>query len=344
MDVPLDVEMSNRSTPSSALSATARRFAVVLFVVSISLSLVGAPAAASDHCTTETTTNVPVDVVFVIDTSGSMTDQEMESTKSATKTAIDALPDNAQVGVIDFDSDSVVVHSLSTDQNGAKTAVDGLADGGGTDMPAGIQDGLDELTGSSARDEAKKVMVVLGDGDVDVPSEALADEGKEDHDIRFITISVGGSAEVQKLKYIAGTTPGEAGDEGDYYPSPSEADIESAFQSIVSSITEVECESDGEDTDRLGPRFEVSDIQWTDTNPTVGESVNVTYTVENVGDREGWFKGIVTSDMDRVDRKIAELEPGETETFTVEVSWDQHGDHRLFVRTHYLGEVTVDRA
>ncbi len=113
-----------------------------------------------------------VDVVVVLDTSGSMQGGALDAAKSAAASFINRLPDNASVGVVSF-GETVTVHSEpGNDRAAALADVRGLVSGGET----ALWDGL--VTAAELVDRpgsGKPYIVVLADGDDTVSSTDRAD-------------------------------------------------------------------------------------------------------------------------------------------------------------------------
>lgn len=117
-----------------------------------------------------------VDIVLVIDKSGSMDGQRLSDAKSAASTLIDALDQNsaidARYNIVAFSGSSSYSNNLiqrSTSASGwtalaasAKTSVNNISAGGGTNYEAGLLRAQEQL--GSARAGAAKIVVFLTDG------------------------------------------------------------------------------------------------------------------------------------------------------------------------------------
>ncbi|MEF8799468.1 MAG: vWA domain-containing protein [Halolamina sp.] len=118
------------------------------------------------------------DVVIVMDRSGSMAG-ELGQAQSGAEALVDALGANDQVSLVSFDggdgpTGASLDQGLTTDKSAAKTAINGLSAGGGTNMESGVELGHEEVLSAvtfadypesgNARPGARKIMVVLGDG------------------------------------------------------------------------------------------------------------------------------------------------------------------------------------
>lgn len=109
-----------------------------------------------------------LDLMLVIDVSGSMGGSGITNAKSAAIALIDSLPDNTtQVGVVRFNSvasTAAVLQDLTSNKDVLKAAVNGLSAGGGTNIGNGINLATSHLTGANAIDSHAKMQVVISDG------------------------------------------------------------------------------------------------------------------------------------------------------------------------------------
>lgn len=147
--------------------------------------LVGLSALSStSNLKTTTTTTTPLDIVLVLDQSGSMADSfggrgsgtRRAALQEAAKTFINATEESNQgldqsqqhrISIVTFDSGSSVSREWTyVSGNGAdqlRSTVDGLSANGATRVDLGMDDANDQL--NSARQGAMKVVIVFTDGD-----------------------------------------------------------------------------------------------------------------------------------------------------------------------------------
>lgn len=147
--------------------------------------LVGLSALSStSNLKTTTTTTTPLDIVLVLDQSGSMGDSfggsgsgtRRAALQEAAKTFINATEESNQgldksqqhrISIVTFDSGSSVSRGWTyVSGNGAdqlRFTVDGLSANGATRVDLGMDDANDQL--NSARQGAMKVVIVFTDGD-----------------------------------------------------------------------------------------------------------------------------------------------------------------------------------
>jgi hypothetical protein len=113
-----------------------------------------------------------VAVMLVVDVSGSMAATDLQPTrlgaaKQAGQQLLDALPANAQAGLITFDTTARVAAPLTTDSGAVKRALGALIPGGGTAIGDGLSAALDQLdqrpTGAQ-RQRAPAAVILFSDG------------------------------------------------------------------------------------------------------------------------------------------------------------------------------------
>ena len=104
-----------------------------------------------------------IDVVFVIDSSGSMWDNDRSGLrKEAAKAFVDKLGSNDRAAVIDFDHDASVYQDFTSDHTNLKNAINRINSSGGTDLGAGMDKAISLFTNSSyTRTDAYKYIIFL---------------------------------------------------------------------------------------------------------------------------------------------------------------------------------------
>jgi len=83
-------------------------------------------------------TAVPIDVMLVIDRSGSMGGTLITDAKNAAKTFVDNTCSSDLVGLASFSESATLDIGLTTDHNSIKTQIDALSTGGYTAIGDGI--------------------------------------------------------------------------------------------------------------------------------------------------------------------------------------------------------------
>lgn len=115
-----------------------------------------------------------VEIVLLIDTSGSMQGEPITAARRAASAFLGQLPAGTKVGVVGFGSQAQVLAPLSTDHAAAAAAVAGLAAQGETALYDGV---ATALAGLATRDDAdvQRSVVVLSDGGDTASQRSLAD-------------------------------------------------------------------------------------------------------------------------------------------------------------------------
>ena len=113
-----------------------------------------------------------VEVVIVIDTSGSMTGAAMDAARLAASSFVDRMPAEARVGVVGFSNTSSVAVPLSADHRAVKAAISGLQAGGETALYDGVLLALDQFPVAGS---LRRQVVVLSDGADTASFTSLAD-------------------------------------------------------------------------------------------------------------------------------------------------------------------------
>lgn len=115
----------------------------------------------------------PNDVILIIDRSGSMGTEKMVNAKEAAKGFIDLMDlTKHQVGILDYSSNAYPGLSLTTDGVAAKSYIDKIVSGGGTNTAEAIAKAQELL--ANHRTDAQPVIVLLTDGDATVGGDGLS--------------------------------------------------------------------------------------------------------------------------------------------------------------------------
>ncbi len=123
----------------------------------------------------------PVDVVLVIDTSGSMAGTDvspnrMAAARNAAKefvSQMDLESGRDRVAVVSFSSTATLLQPLTNDPASVNAAIDGLAANGATIMRRGYYEGIRHLK-EEGRPRAVKAVILMGDGDWNLHGSPLA--------------------------------------------------------------------------------------------------------------------------------------------------------------------------
>jgi hypothetical protein len=202
--------------------------------------------------------DVPVDVVLLLDRSGSMASEGKNPpmpftlVRDATSAFVDFLSRNDHVGMVSFSTtaSNPVDVPLTDNFSRAKTRIETTAMGTDgiqyTNTGEAISRAVGELATQRAREEARKVIVLLTDGESLEPNRPQNPKDLNDKNypkqyaitqatdaktqgILLYTIGLGVNANDEFLKTIS-TSPGH------YYPSPSVADLKGVYKQIATSL------------------------------------------------------------------------------------------------------------
>ena len=174
----------------------------------------------------------PVDVMLVLDRSGSMDDQQIADARQAARQLVGQLDlGQDQVGLVSFASKASLDARLGHDESAMGRALDRLRASGGTNIAAGIDMARAELTGNRHSSSATKAIVLMSDGqakDKDAEARQAARQAKADG-IRIITIALGPDADRELLLEIASSAR-------DAYYQPTSSDLVGTFLDIASTV------------------------------------------------------------------------------------------------------------
>ena len=142
VDFPLQLEADKRVTPGMCENA--------------SIDLVVRGAGYGEP--------MPLDVILVLDRSGSMEGDPLDDLKDAAKLLVDALDDTRdRVGLVSYASSASLDSGLTSNFNAVKSAIDAMHDDGYTNIGDGVYKGRTELA-THGRQNALQVLVVMSDG------------------------------------------------------------------------------------------------------------------------------------------------------------------------------------
>ncbi|KAL3861910.1 hypothetical protein ACJMK2_007923 [Sinanodonta woodiana] len=173
---------------------------------SVGLLLVIVAAVVIDTCTVD-----PVDVVFVLDSSGSMQTTGFQSERDFVKQFTDLVQIGEKefhIGVVQFDTQGFIEFNLTAyfDKTSIKNAVSNIVyRNGGTTISSGLSKASDVLKQTS-RSSAVMYVVLLTDGDLYSDKDAtfsVADQLKLNPALRIFVIGIGMAVPTEDMKQIA---------------------------------------------------------------------------------------------------------------------------------------------
>jgi protocatechuate 3,4-dioxygenase beta subunit len=178
----------------------------------------------------------PIDVVFAIDSSGSMGSNDPDGHRiTAAQEFIDKLnPYKDRAGMVSWDDGIVFDQALTSDFNRAKQSVADVGVGGGTNLDSGLARSIDLLTGMPR--SSIKVIIFLSDGDGGYVSsgmpESQADRARS-ADILIYSIGLGNDSNEDPLNDMANSAGGR------YFHSTKSTNLESIYQDIFRRISRI---------------------------------------------------------------------------------------------------------
>lgn len=180
---------------------------------------------------TAVTANVqmPVNVAFVLDRSGSMRGNKLRAMQQAVGLALDRLNDNDTVSITIFNHDTAVLvpTTPARDRRRIMRLVDGIRDEGGTKISRAMYAGLTELTRAPQGGLSRLVLLTDGETDKDeADCLALADQAGA-NGVAITAFGVGNEWNDKLLTGIAQRSNGEV----EHLARPEE--IEDNFQQVV---------------------------------------------------------------------------------------------------------------
>ncbi len=185
-----------------------------------------------------------LDVVFVIDSSGSMSSNDRNNLRlSAAKAFVDKLGENDRGAVVDFDSYASVYQDFTSDHDALYKAIGRVNRSGGTNLSAGISKGISLFTSPDyVNDDVYKYIIFLTDGNgsynTTYTTQAINNE------IVIYTIGLGRGVSSSVLKQIAEATGGKyyfasaATELGDIYDEISDETVDYSADSNNDGITD----------------------------------------------------------------------------------------------------------
>ncbi len=155
-------------------------------------------------------------VLLLIDTTGSMTGAPLEGAKAAATTFVERLPDDVGVAVLNYDTETTVVTDLDADRDDHLAGIDDLEPGGYTAMYDAVGSAVELFP--EADGQTSRVIVLLTDGE-DNASESTVDDAIELllanvvtlHSVEYLTAFTDEAA-IREMADATGGTVNEADD------------------------------------------------------------------------------------------------------------------------------------
>ncbi len=165
----------------------------------------GFAISARDVKRIEDDSNNFISIALVIDGSGSMDGQRIENARRAVEACIDNLvPETQELSVVLYENSAAVLAPLTNDVSDLRSAAAGISANGGTNIPAGLREGIASLENAAGT----KAIILMTDGEDGNPNEMpAAIEAAQAENIAVFTVSTGGGAR-EYMENIARQTGG----------------------------------------------------------------------------------------------------------------------------------------
>lgn len=231
----------------------------------------------------------PVDIVLILDRSGSMAGSALANLKNGAKAFVDIIYNSTggtggqiaggtHIGIVSFADIATQDTALITDIDDLKTAIDGLSAGGSTNHADAFTKASDLLQGSTAN---QQIMVMFTDGMTTAGTDpnTVATQAKADGVIIYgIGLSGNGGIDEQALENWV-SSPSSA-----YLViTPDDEELEDIFEDLAQNISNPGA-TNIVLTDKVIPCFEVTSL----TSPTKGtatmlDSQTVEWKIDELG-------------------------------------------------------------
>ena len=154
------------------------------------------------------TSNTGADVVFSIDSSGSMSwEDPNDLRKNASRNFVDKMdPTKDQAGVVNWASSVEQSQALTNDFSLVKTTINAGTASGGTDFSVGLGEAIKLLDASTIASNSKSILF-LSDGAASYPTAEVADAKTKGY--RVYTIGLGSGVQSTLLEQMANETGGK---------------------------------------------------------------------------------------------------------------------------------------
>lgn len=197
-----------------------------LTAANFSATLDGAPVtiASAELASSQ---KLPLDLLLVMDVSGSMAGSPIQQAKEAARAFVNSLAPEDRVAVLAFSDDVRLVQDYTTDRAQTITAIDGLQAAGNTALYKATQAAAYSMATSAA---SRRVAILLSDGAQDgVPLTATRDEAlasAASAGAPFFTIGEGRGIDRDYLSALATQTKGR------YLEAPNPDDLTGLYAGI----------------------------------------------------------------------------------------------------------------
>ena len=225
-----------------------------------------------------------IDLIILVDKSGSMYSKRMTNAKSAAKEVISQMKLGDRCAVIGFEGSGRVIQSLTEDKELLYSAVDKLRAGGGNNICNGLQSAIKQFDD----DSRQKYIMLISDGEDSSASAAMATTAGE-KGIRILAMMVGtGSLQMQTVAinsngiYKNAPTAEDIGKIMKYFASEvfNTAGRNTTFKTTVKDKNSIDLNAVTPKPDNIIENTDGSiTLEWTYDRISINETENITLPV-----------------------------------------------------------------
>lgn len=173
----------------------------------------------------------PIYAALVIDRSGSMSGQPLQEARNAASDFVDLMnlvQDGDAVAVVSFSDSARLDRGFNFDRGRSVRAIQGIPDGGGTDIASGLALAAQQFGLNPPPVDARPVIILLSDGQSDANAAMIAADQAKAQGIRVVTIALGG-ADRTLLAQLASSP-------GDFYETSDPASLLNIYGDIAAGL------------------------------------------------------------------------------------------------------------
>nr|MDA3875035.1 VWA domain-containing protein [Kiritimatiellia bacterium] len=174
------------------------------------------------------TANQPLDVMMVIDTSGSMSGDRMVNARLAAMQFLGRLAPQDRAGVVRFTGAATLSKPLTFDHAAAIDTVAGFGAGGSTSIDNGISVGAQELL-INGRVDSQWVILLLSDGGSNYGAAMNASQSAQASGVRIISIGLGSGTDENLMSDVASSR-------ADYFFAEESEDLQPIYAGSANSF------------------------------------------------------------------------------------------------------------
>ena len=211
------------------------------------------------------------DVMLLVDTSGSMSGPKMAAARTAALEFVGQLDYSLdQVGLISFSTNVKLVQGLTSNPRDLIRAIPDLGDDSGTNMLDAVVMANDEFVSPRARPEARKVIILLTDGQPNSGAELLLAYAQEYRATGRAIYAIGLGLDVDRNFLQAMVS-----DPSFYFDAPTEYDLSRIFDAVARRVSASALLAQVTVTDqlpanmRLVPNSVVPPARWSSVTSTL---------------------------------------------------------------------------